>query len=147
MRSLKFNTNSLHYKIANIGGYYRHYDTDDNEVTDICYYTKKVMIGLFIITIMTALIGVVCWLLINFSFGVIFSIWTGSWLMNPAGEAVLIMSSILITSAILYFGIGKLGQWVRGKIEDSKDKPDGFVHNAYKSWKEKFCAKITFTDS
>ena len=139
MKSLTFNRNSWHYKIAyHIAGYRSWHGSD------ICTYTRYVMGALFVIFIGVALGLCVLYVLFQTLIGIVFSLMTWTWMFTELGFLGLIVLSVLsMIFSVIY---------IKKKIEDKNrevnriPKPDGFVKNAYKSWKEKYCVRIKFTE-
>jgi hypothetical protein len=126
---LTFNSTSLHYKLALLGGLSK-YDDDSN----ICEYTRH---GLVI-----AFLGLI---LSHMLFAVGFSLVYGILIFSDAAIAGFMTTSL----GLCWFGIWKLADSVkehRRNAQDESTKPDGFVKHAYKSWKEKYCVKVEFTN-
>ena len=130
MKTLTFNKNSWHYKLAALN--------NDWHSTDICSYSKSVIIGLLgCIILFIGAIGysiTVMWFLM----ACLVSVKTG----------INVIDTQAIAGAVMLFGpFAVFGMF---KYLDSptsyKKKPDSFITTAYKSYKEKFCVKIEFTE-
>jgi hypothetical protein len=132
MQTLTFNKRSWHYTIAKFGGF------DRWEDQDLCTYTNKFIRGLFqsaLIGIAIAIVGFGLW---NFIFGIIFSIMASAFVMNDVGCIFGVVIFILSVSVL----IGIACRHYEEKQQYRLVKPDGFVKNAYKGWKEKYCIKV-----
>lgn len=130
MKEFKFSRKSWHYRLANFGS--DRVWRDD----DICNYIRSVIAGaiLFVgMLIMLFLLGTLA----------IFSVYNAIEWLFFGGE--------LLPPTILFFGVvGGLGliaacaiflDWRR---THHVEKEPGFVGLAYRSWKNKFCAKVSF---
>lgn len=137
---LTFDSKSLHYKLALLGGL-SEYDDDSN----ICEYTRHVMFGMVIALLIGLLIAFMGTILANMVFAVGFSLVYGMLIYSEAASAGFFVSTI----GTIWFGIWKLSESAkehRNKTRNEPKKPDGFVKHAYKSWKEKYCVKIEFAN-
>jgi hypothetical protein len=141
MKSPTFYKNSWHYLIAHkIAGYSPYDDAGKN----ICTYTKYVIGGIIALSVIGAGIAAAGFLFFNLIFGIIFSLIYGAWIMTPIAEATLIMGTIIGT----FLALLKLFKMRRERLmsTENRNRQDGFVKHAYKSWKEKFCLRIEFTE-
>ena len=154
MKTLTFNVNSWHFllatKVANYrvpsvskysdGEFYTYGDS-----ADICTYSKHVMGGALLLTIAAALIGLVGFLLAHVLIGVWFSFILGTWFFSSWAEATMIITLVVVASFVMAF----LFKWYieRKRSTEYRNRPDGFVKHAYRSWKEKFCVKINFVEA
>lgn len=137
---LTFDSKSLHYKLALLGGL-SEYDDDSN----ICEYTRHVMFGMVIVLLIGLLIAFMGTILANMLFAIGFSLTYGMLIFSEAAIAGFIVSTI----GAIWFGIWKLhdaADEYRRNTRHEPKKPDGFVKHAYKSWKEKYCVKIEFAN-
>ena len=128
---INLNKSSWHYQLATAYGSLHKNET----VTDICYYTRQVIKGVFLAVFITCLISVAAFCVIDMFMGIGFSIAYGAMLMNTPGLVVL----------ILIFSIGALCALALASDKVSKsnrNKEPGFVRTAYRSWKDKFCVKV-----
>jgi hypothetical protein len=136
MMSLTFNKRSWHYAIAKFGGF------DSYEDQDLCTYTSKFLKGVFWGSMLACLIAAVGFAAWHFIFGIIFSILAGEVVMSEIG----VVFGILVLVLLLFVAIAAGAEKYRESREFRPQKPDGFVKNAYKGWKEKFCVKINIVD-
>jgi ABC-type multidrug transport system permease subunit len=143
MKSLTFNKNSWHYLIASMVGY-APYEYGNGHERNICTYSKYVVGGIIVLLVMGAGIAGFGFLFFQVFFGIVFSLIYGMWLMSATGEAALILTGFFGSIALL--GLAWLAHKRRLERDRFHIRPDGFVKNAYKSWKEKFCLKIEFTE-
>lgn len=146
MKSLNFKQSSWHYKLAESVGYFPDMTDDGKEVGDICKYTRAILVACLAGLVCAAVFAGVSFLVIEVIFGLAFSWWYGVWLMSYWGEVTLVVAvAVGVAGTPVYAGI-KIAEWIKRRKWVNEDKPDGFVKHAYKSWKEKYCARITFTD-
>lgn len=150
MNAIAIKRNSWHYRIATKMAAYRpewDYETGA-DVDDICRYRRHVIGGLFLILLAAVGIAVVGFLLTQFLFGVVFSLLYGAWLFTPAAEAVMLVGGVIVIGVSLFMGLNKAGEMYHEYKYNKKReaKPDGFVKQAYNSWKEKYCVKVTFVN-
>ena len=128
MQTLTFDKRSWHYAIAKFGGF------DGWEDQDLCTYTGKFTRGLFGAFLLGLVIALVGFGLAHFVFGVIFSIIAGAFVMSEIG--------IVFGTALLLIALFVVIGFATEKYKNQTRKPDGFIKNAYKGWKEKYCIKI-----
>jgi hypothetical protein len=136
MKTLKFNRDSWHYKLVNIVfGFNANYDR-----ADICSYTRKVLLAMFVVTLIAVIILFGIYLAGNFIGYIIASI-INSTIIDPDPEFVIV-GTLLIIGTCFWLApiIANKTHRVSYKISDS------FIGEAYKSFKGKYCAKIEFTD-
>ena len=140
-------------KVANYTAPYE-YTYDDGEVIvfgdsgDICTYSRHVMGGLLILTIIAALIACVGLVLAHVVLGIWFSVMLGTFFFTElgiAGLAILILTGLFF-SAKTYLD-RRADRLLSTEYRNRVVKPDGFVKYAYRSWKEKFCLSINFVDT
>ena len=136
MQALTFNKNSWHHAIAKFGGFNSWSDQD------LCTYTRKFTRGLFGAFLIGLVIAFLGFGMSHLIFGIIFSIMAGTWVTTEFGT---VFGMVLLALA-LFIGIGASVDKYRDSHENKPRKPDGFVKNAYKGWKEKFCIKINIQD-
>lgn len=130
MREFKFSRKSWHYRLANFGG--DRVWRDD----DICNYIRSVISGSILFFGMSLM-------LLAFATLAAFSVYNAiEWVFF--GEE-------LLPYTILFFGvIGGLGLiaacaiYLDWRRTHRVEKEPGFVGLAYRSWKNKFCAKVSF---
>lgn len=139
MKSLEINTNSWHYKLATLVGY-----RSWGQGSDICTYTRKVMLGILLILLITAAYTLATFILVDIVLGLIFSAIAGMWLMGQLGSVVLLSCAMVGTFIGMFVGMGYSIE--RYNEYNRTARPDGFIKEAYKSWKDKYCLKLTFID-
>jgi len=142
MKTLVLNKNSWHYRIAS---QVSSYDCDGDD-HNICAYTKDVMIGLFILSIVGILIGMIGFVAWHIIFGIIFSIMYGVWMFSAFAEATMVMLSIFGFGYSVKRGIERLNEWKWSKTNPAYERPDNFITNAYRSLKGKYCVPIIFRE-
>ncbi len=134
MELIKINENSWHYKIVR---WTRTYDMPDN----ICDYRKTLIasivafIGIGVVESLT--VGACAFLLSNLVFGLMTLISLGPDYFFP--EAIIPGAAVLVFGGVLFYPLYR-EEYVRG----SKPKDDGVIRKAYLSWKEKYCAPVTY---
>lgn len=135
MKTLTFNRKSWHAKLAKVAGY-------DFYHGDVCSYTRHVLGGSLLAAFLAAAAFVVSFLAIHMLLGIAFSLWYGIFLFTDAGVFGLMIGSVigLITAAHY------LNEKLKERRWETRNKPDGFVKNAYRGWKDKYCTKIEFRD-
>ena len=141
MKNIIFNQNSWHYYLANrIGNYhpyYRPYGYGDS--TDICTYSRFVLWGIIKLFMFGIMFAVVSHIMIHIMFGIWFSFMLHTFFFSETAIVGLMFLGIIFV--ILLFC------WYDELIAHRRyDKPDNFLTQTYKSWKEKFCVKIEFKD-
>jgi hypothetical protein len=139
MKSLRFSRDSWHYKLVNATGY----GIGIGEEIDLCGYTWRV-IGTILLFALLSLIAVgVGVLVIHFLLGIGFSLAYGAWLFNDIGFAGFVISIFAFST----WAVTKLNEWQNNRrYREKPKKPDGFIKNAYKSTKEKYCARVKFDE-
>lgn len=146
MRQLTFNETSWHYRLAKFGGLELGYY---NRTTDICTYMRKCMLGIMFGLLAFIAILLVSTLTIHFLVGLAFSLWAGVWLMSSLGEIGMVIYCAVAVVTVVIFICASLGEWRqhrRMKMMNEEPRPDGFIREAYKSWKGKYCLPITIVD-
>lgn len=141
MTSLEFKRDSWHYKIAKSAGL----KTYGGE-TDMCTYLRHFGMGVLMWTFLSTLVVFIAACFVDLSMAIMVSFMFGS-LVTLSGMAIL---AVLIISVVLLIGVATLiiaaVAWAIEKLakRSRSKKEDGFISNAYKGWKEKYCAKIQF---
>ena len=147
MKELVFDRTSWHFWIANFGHKrVRPEKWDDNIQTDICTYTRAVFWGLINFTLVALLFSTLGGLVL-FSIGNLIGYFLFDYGLYEITKAV--MATIAIVAGAIGALVGfcaivaayktSIG-YVSDKMADAKP---GFVKNAYRSWKDKYCVKIT----
>jgi hypothetical protein len=139
MKSLKFSRDSWHYKLVNSTGY----TVFEGDEVDLCEYTWRVIGSIFLQVFLFLLAIILAASVINFLLGIGFSLAYGAWLFNELGFAGLVTSII----ALSIWGLTALTTWRDNRrYREKPQKPDGFIKNAYKSHKEKYCHRVVFDE-
>jgi len=133
MKPIILNKNSIHYKLAtNFGGYCTYSDN-----VDICTYTRKVLLGAFLLLFVSTGAFALCAPIICFLVACVVSLIMG---VNVLDDIAYIGGIFL---ALPTFGI--LIFWTSKRLSKVKViKEDNFINVAYKSIKGKYCVKIEF---
>lgn len=143
MQTLKFNKKSIHYSLARLGGL----TPWDNADQNICAYTIYVGLG----ALLSLCFVVVVFILVGIpAIAVTYDIlhWIGAVTTSPetnnliyAGNGEVMMYGMFA----VWWVIGYLRQHLnKNSTEVKKVKTDGFIKNAYASFKHKYCIKIEF---
>lgn len=130
MKTIKINTQGqLHRSMARI--FNSIYDCND-----ICEYTRYIFKYFFVAGVFMLFSVIFGFVFINVIMGFAFSIIYGAWMMSEAGLAGLFMFTTLIvlviTCCVCYY------------FQNNPLKGDNVLYEAYSSWKNKYCAKITY---
>lgn len=139
MNTLKFSQNSWHYRFIK-----RYTTREDYQLSDICAYTRGFLVAAFYALLAFAGITLLAFAGTQVLVGIAFSLWNGLWIFSPVAEiamAALAGVSLLFGSLFAYC-------WAENYLDERRKErmirgePDGFVTNAYKSWKDKWCARV-----
>jgi hypothetical protein len=137
---ITLNKNSWHYRLATEYGGYTTYDGQD-----ICTYTKSIIGSLVVIAFCLLLFSFFSMLIIHFGLGIVFSFITGTLFFSEMGWAAF--------AIFIVFGGGAASLWIIFYLRDRRREQierdglldhDGFLKHAYRSWKEKYCVRISF---
>lgn len=137
MQSLKFSVDSWHYRFIK-----KYTSTHDSDVQDICAYVRAFIKAGLIVLLILAAVTFASFLGTQILVGVAFSLYNWMWIFSPVAEAGMILLTVFSS------GIGILAgtEYYKQKSDEKRwregPKPDGFVKNAYKSWKGKYCARV-----
>jgi hypothetical protein len=142
MKSLTFNRKSWHFEFAEAGGYWPDKDDDGNYVGDICEYTKAIFKFLLVFVFCCIGFYLLVTPFVHAFLGIVFSLMYGTLIMTELGFIGCILAASLAITSIAYVII----IYVTERKYKVSTKPDGFIKHAFKSWKEKYCARITFTE-
>lgn len=142
MKTLKLKKGSWHYRLAGI--------TANLEIfnePDICSYTRSVLAGILVILLLGMLIAFAGFFLSHMILGAIFASIYGVWILTDIAVIGYIAASLLAT----VFAIEQIIKFSERRSRRRRNmpvetKPDGFVKHAYKSWKNRFCVKVTFKE-
>lgn len=141
MKTLKFSDKSWHYRFIK-----KYTDRADYDMDNICAYTRGFIQACLIVLLILAAVTLVSFLLTQILVGVAFSLWYGMFIFSePAIIAMIVI-------AVMSIAIGGIAGHVwlkerryekrRALREAGVEEVDGFMTNAYKSWKEKWCARV-----
>jgi len=139
MKSITLNTNTWHYKLAG--------EPDDG--ISICAYRLHVMWGMFLAAILAAFCFFMLTLVVSTVAAAIVSLIHG---VNVFDVWATIVPIVVGTMAILALieHRKKITHWVSSKLLPNAPpvpeevKPDGFIKEAYKSFKGKYCVPVYF---
>jgi uncharacterized membrane protein YidH (DUF202 family) len=131
---------SWHYRLANTYGDYQ----DWGDGTDMCTYTKHVLRGLFLVIATTTVAGAVTGVMFDtFVAWIAWMLFIGEW-VDPTLETfkgfLIIFGLVAMIMGIA--GYVKAKEHLRRKYPTSQGAP--FVVQAYRSWKDKYCVRVTF---
>lgn len=144
MIALKFNKNSWHYKLADMGGY------DSSSSRDICTYTRRILLGAMLFAFVSCIGLFLTYVIINMLFAVGFSLWYGMWIISDIGFAGWLLTFIGAAAFGIVRTFEAIGRWRAKRREEKYNRepePDGYVLSAYKGWKDKYCAKLEFVNA
>lgn len=136
MMTFNLKHDSWHFWLANFGER-RVYASHG---TDICSYVRSVLIGTFwFLFVATIGVGLAVVALASFINGI-------GWLLfgyelEEYARGFFIFFGSLIGMAVLLLGSVFTKETIENKLQEAKP---GFVRLAYRSWKDKFCAKVEF---
>ena len=137
MKAIVFNNDSWHYKVAIFGDSYRMRD-----LSNICSYTRAFLLGGCMIVLCIAVLAMIAaaaadtlaWLVSGVLFGFVQISGLGS--IFPG---LLTIVTVIVTTALAVFSYNTL--------VEKPSVTNSFVVNAYKSWKEKWCAKVVIANT
>lgn len=143
MKTLTFNKNSFHYKLAEFGG------LDKWNSYDICSYTRRVVVGMLLMCVLGSIFAFLANIIIQVVLGIGFSFWYRQDLFSDWGKAGMIMIVTSAAGGIILFVPQMLWRAYQNRQAriaglDLPVKPDGFIKTAYKSHKQKYCLRIDF---
>jgi hypothetical protein len=132
--------------------------SDWEDETDICHYTKCVLFGLLktvlaagVLLAFAAILLLVIASVITGLYYFIFSSLTISEVMNHSGfigfsgvwASVFLLGLVILS---LVYGLAWAQRAISAKLHPTTPKPPGFIRSAFRSWKDKTCFKIKFTE-
>lgn len=139
MKTLTFNANSVHHKLAVFG------NLNEYRSTDICTYTRSVLWGLFkflgCVLLSLVLVVFASTALVEVVLSVVFSLYTGTFMFSELGLATAIVLVVVGIFVGVKFTYDKIGEHSN---DPRSNKPDGFIKSAYRSFKGKYCVRVTF---
>lgn len=138
MKTLKFNINSIHFKLANFAGY------DKYETPDLCTYIRYVILG---VVLCAASIAFGSFLFTPVVFGITAIIVSFMWGFSVLDEGAWIGILFMLIPITLFLAY-KSKKFVQCIVQTQKKPPstDNFLISAYKSVKYKYCVRIEFKD-
>jgi len=138
MNKLTLNTNSWHYKFATFGGFNRY------KSQDICTYTRRIAQAMIGIVMLSFIAMFLTWAAVEMIMGMAFSLYYGVYLFSNMGELGLLLFVAVMIVIATFFTV-----WVAHDVilNRAERVSDNFVSHAYKSWKNKYCVGVEFTDS
>ena len=135
MEKIKINRDSWHYKIADA------FDTA-YKCDDICSYNRKIIKNLIAFAILATLGIAVLASISQALVGLVFALIYGLDILTPWSEAVLIVVSVFLGSlSVVMVGNSIADYFYYRKQEKKKDM---FLSEAYRAFKEKYCARIEY---
>ncbi len=142
MMSLNFSKDSWHYKVAKFGTL-RTYGGE----TDMCHYVRSFIWGVVKGLVVGVIIGALASLVLAcegaFIGSFIAAVMTGVWAFEGFAVGGVIINSIALGLVTIFGTAYKYEQYRDANPRKRKPpKPDGFVKNAYRGWKDKYCAKV-----
>ena len=164
MKQLNFSTESWHYKLASMVSYDpKGSDENGNEWgrdnADTCTYLRHVLGGAVLFTVVTIIFATVAHFAISLLFAIGFSIAFKAWIFTDEAMGTLIFTTIGAIVGISILSFNMIVRYVKRREAQRQfmygdksttpavTKPDGFVKSTYRSWKDKYCLQINFTDN
>lgn len=148
--NIQLSKDSWHYRLATYCGFRQNYVYSDEkqdwveEGGDMCSYTNRVLIGFVLIAVAAMIFYVVTAGIIQMLLGLAFSAYYGAWIMTPLGDALCFVTLVISAAGTLAFSFMKVLTYADNtKIKGSQPS---FVKLAYRSWKDKYCVKISFSE-
>lgn len=139
MKELNFNKKSWHFILASADGDLKH-----EHETDLCSYTRHVLIGAFLVLLVASVFAFVAFVVVNMLFAIVFSVSYGTVIMTETAFAGWFASAVFTVWLSIQKSIEYLVAKRNRTVYDADHKPDAFVVNAYKGFKDRFCIKIKF---
>jgi hypothetical protein len=142
MKELNFNKKSWHFFLANMNGSQQH-----KQSTDLCSYTRNALIGAFIAVLCTIIFAFSAYIVVNMLFALVFSIAYSAVIMTEAAFVGWMAAFCILMYLLLISVIEAASNRRMNRVERNfKSKPDGFIVNAYKGFKDKFCVKVNLNE-
>lgn len=143
MKTLKFNTDSWHYKFI---FRFTDYDAYWNPDIDLCSYVRLFFKAMFVAACVLVGVTLASAIGVDIVLGIVFSLIHGMIIFSPLASIALCVIGIITCAILLMVTWEFVGRTIseRRDARIERNEPDGFVGNAYKSWKDKYCAKIEF---
>ena len=155
MKALTFKTTSWHYLLATkLAHYCPRTESGEygNDNPDICTYARHVIGGLMLLILIGICIAGLGYAVFDIALAIVFSLYYHVWL----GDAMTTVSTMIVLICIVVVAFHRMcnliSEYRRNKLHyDTNGKyirnpviADGFIIQAYKSWKGKFCVPIKF---
>lgn len=152
MKSLNFNRESWHFKVATKwGGFPKWFET-----TNICEYSRAVVKGSFLalangLLALVAIVGSLYWVAITIAWWTA-GIVTGVFIEEPGpivlsmivgGAGLIAGGTYLIHKVMVWNDVRKMNKSNEARI--AHPKPDSFVKKAWRSWMDKTCVRVTIS--
>ena len=148
MKPFVFNKDSWHYWLATELTSFGKFKTE----TNICEYTRAVLKGAFWAAVGLAVaLGLIYWVVITIVWWVV--VLQHGFFHEPLPIVLSSIVGIFGVSALIGTGVPWLWKKARRKLYDSRQakrekvKTDNFITEAYRSWKEKTCVRVTLVEN
>lgn len=146
MKSLNFNRDSWHYKVATRWGGMPEWFED----TNICDYTRAVMKGLLgALLLATLAFALLYWAADTIAWWIAMLV-TGVFIEEPGPIILTGLTAFAIVVSSLSYALHRFSEWKlkrdeekAGAAKHTPRKPDSFVKKAWRSWKDKTCVRVT----
>lgn len=144
MKTQQFRDHGLLWDLATrLGGLHEWRARRDG--TDICHYTRCVLIGLLLAAIIAALVGCILgcfadllmWMWFEYVVGVPID-------LSDWGAAAMMLTAGCIAVGVVFLGGYLFGVYQEWKYERTKATLGDEVASMADAWKEKFCFRVTF---
>ena len=139
MKTITIDKNSWHYRLLDKLDFY--------VAPDICSYTRKVLGALFLVGLMACFSLYILGALTNIAIWLVVCLQHSVW-FQP--EPWALGTTIAVLGFVFIIGIVLGAVWIaetntKRKIRRrNNNEPDGFVTEAYKSFKDKVCYRVDF---
>lgn len=145
MEAKSFDENSWHFRLATVYGPEYRWNLINNG-SDICSYTRAVLSGILLVIAIVAMGTFVGFSLMSTVLVAVVYLLTGQLAYDEWAVGFIIGGVIL---SILFAGIPLVGymyeQYHRWPSEKRRSSKLSFITEAYNSWKQKMCYKISFS--
>lgn len=139
MQTKKFSSSSWHCELAVLAGHHVHHSTN------ICEYSRRVVLGALIALVMIVIMGGLSLLAINMTGAMIYGILASLIFWENYMSDLAILGAIIYTILGSWFTVKMIstGKWkLFPKSKDSPPKEPGFIKQAYRSYKGKYCYQV-----
>jgi len=144
MSDRSFSKDSWHYRLATV----YQFDVFSTPKEDICGYVRQVIYGMFTASMISIVSAFFIWCLIQPWLYFFVDGWykpSGNNSMALAIGMTLYIMAFVIACILLY--VGKIKVYLKEHTNwYNKEQKPSFIKQAYSSWKDKTCYKITFYD-